>query len=217
MYITEGFGVWTLEFGDFTLLANLRFAASYPYPPIHFRIQRSCDRLRSLSFVFELWKQHSRKNAFFGAQIAVFLSFSIILSFCFGGGRAPALQFCLFVVLPSLLSSVFCPLSWWRWGDSNPWPPACRAGALPAELHPHGFGGLRNQVVGIWSFSFAPHTRPSLVSKILFPVSYFLVSWWAQVDSNHRPRDYQSRALANWAISPSINYFLAGIQNWTTI
>ena len=26
---------------------------------------------------------------------------------------------------------------WWRWWDSNPWPPACRAGALPAELHPH--------------------------------------------------------------------------------
>ena len=29
----------------------------------------------------------------------------------------------------------------WRWGDSNPWPPACKAGALPTELHPHiGFG-----------------------------------------------------------------------------
>ena len=28
-------------------------------------------------------------------------------------------------------------LPWWRWWDSNPWPPACRAGALPAELHPH--------------------------------------------------------------------------------
>ena len=27
---------------------------------------------------------------------------------------------------------------WWRWWDSNPWPPACRAGALPTELHPHG-------------------------------------------------------------------------------
>ena len=25
----------------------------------------------------------------------------------------------------------------WRWGDSNPWPPACKAGALPTELHPH--------------------------------------------------------------------------------
>ena len=24
----------------------------------------------------------------------------------------------------------------WRWGDSNPWPPACKAGALPTELHP---------------------------------------------------------------------------------
>ena len=28
---------------------------------------------------------------------------------------------------------------WWRWRDSNPWPPACRAGALPAELHPQKF------------------------------------------------------------------------------
>ena len=27
--------------------------------------------------------------------------------------------------------------TWWRWRDSNPWPPACRAGALPTELHPH--------------------------------------------------------------------------------
>ena len=29
---------------------------------------------------------------------------------------------------------------WWRWWGSNPWPPACRAGALPAELHPHYHG-----------------------------------------------------------------------------
>ena len=28
---------------------------------------------------------------------------------------------------------------WWRCRDSNPWPPACRAGALPAELHPRSF------------------------------------------------------------------------------
>ena len=26
---------------------------------------------------------------------------------------------------------------WWRWGGSNSCPPACKAGALPAELHPH--------------------------------------------------------------------------------
>ena len=27
----------------------------------------------------------------------------------------------------------------WRWWDSNSWPPACKAGALPTELHPHIF------------------------------------------------------------------------------
>ena len=26
---------------------------------------------------------------------------------------------------------------WWRWSDLNRRPPACKAGALPAELHPH--------------------------------------------------------------------------------
>ena len=32
--------------------------------------------------------------------------------------------------------------SQWRWGDSNPWPPACKAGALPTELHPQGVMGI---------------------------------------------------------------------------
>ena len=27
-------------------------------------------------------------------------------------------------------------VGWWRWGDSNPRPPHCERGALPAELHP---------------------------------------------------------------------------------
>ena len=27
-------------------------------------------------------------------------------------------------------------------------------------------------------------------------------SWWAKMDSNHRPHDYQSCALASWAIGP---------------
>ena len=31
----------------------------------------------------------------------------------------------------------FSHVLWWRWGGSNSWPPACKAGALPAELHPH--------------------------------------------------------------------------------
>ena len=33
----------------------------------------------------------------------------------------------------------YAPILWWRWGGSNSWPPACKAGALPAELYPHFF------------------------------------------------------------------------------
>ena len=32
--------------------------------------------------------------------------------------------------------------SWWRWTDSNRWPPACKAGALPPELHPQKYRGF---------------------------------------------------------------------------
>ena len=39
-----------------------------------------------------------------------------------------------------MCSALSCSL-WWRWRDSNSWPPACRAGALPTELHPQVFQG----------------------------------------------------------------------------
>ena len=45
----------------------------------------------------------------------------------------------LSVVCSSQLS--YWPISahffWWRLAGSNRWPPACKAGALPIELHPH--------------------------------------------------------------------------------
>ena len=34
-----------------------------------------------------------------------------------------------------------------------------------------------------------------------FPIT-LLLKWWAKMDSNHRPHDYQSCALASWAIGP---------------
>ena len=37
--------------------------------------------------------------------------------------------------------------------------------------------------------------------------------WWAKMDSNHRPHDYQSCALASWAIGPSW-WRLAGSNRW---
>ena len=35
--------------------------------------------------------------------------------------------------------------------------------------------------------------------------------WWAKMDSNHRPHDYQSCALASWAIGP-YDFFLVEIS-----
>ena len=66
-------------------------------------------------------------------------------------------------------------LDWWRWTGSNRWPPACKAGALPTELHP--------QVINF--------------SKL------YAILWWARVDLNYRPHAYQACALTTWATSPN--------------
>ena len=39
---------------------------------------------------------------------------------------------------PPALSVLMRGNQWWRCGESNPGPPACKAGALPTELHPQG-------------------------------------------------------------------------------
>ena len=38
--------------------------------------------------------------------------------------------------------------------------------------------------------------------KARSPETSILTTWWAKMDSNHRPHDYQSCALASWAIGP---------------
>ena len=40
-------------------------------------------------------------------------------------------------ILPELGCLAPWPLQWWRMTDLNRRPPACKAGALPAELIPH--------------------------------------------------------------------------------
>ena len=64
-------------------------------------------------------------------------------------------------------------LGWWRWTGSNRWPPACKAGALPTELHPLNKKTAKN-----------------------------MPFWWARVDLNYRPHAYQACALTTWATSP---------------
>ena len=42
----------------------------------------------------------------------------------------------------------------------------------------------------------------SVLTPAPFCPNFSLKSWWAKMDSNHRPHDYQSCALASWAIGP---------------
>ena len=83
----------------------------------------------------------------------------------------------------------------WRWWDSNSWPPACKAGALPTELHPQSFVFRL-----FWCF---------LILFWYLQSSHFE---WAWMDSNHRPHAYQACALTSWATSPKLSplglYFL---------
>ena len=58
---------------------------------------------------------------------------------------------------------------WWRWRDSNPWPPACRAGALPTELHPHIWGKKEKWIVKSslhYSFFFILFSQPHSVRNV---------------------------------------------------
>ena len=66
---------------------------------------------------------------------------------------------------------------WWRWWDSNPWPPACRAGALPAELHPHIIMGFAFSVFLQFrgKILLFPRLKMSALSylPVQSPVKYF--------------------------------------------
>src|SRR5579871_2002688 len=61
--------------------------------------------------------------------------------------------------------------NWWRMTGSNRRPPACKAGALPAELIPQSH-----------------HTTQGPPPQ---------TNWWVWMDSNHRPPPYQDGALTD--------------------
>jgi hypothetical protein len=78
---------------------------------------------------------------------------------------------------------------WWSQTGSNRRPPACKAGALPAEL---------------WPLSSVVRLRPARLSATTFVLSWLSLQklrssegWWAWEDLNFRPHAYQARALTN--------------------
>ena len=55
---------------------------------------------------------------------------------------------------------------WWRIRGSNPWPPACKAGALPAELIPHMLVFCPLHCVAARSFvGYIPKYAPSALPR----------------------------------------------------
>src|SRR5207245_9799775 len=73
--------------------------------------------------------------------------------------------------------------SWWSRSGSNRRHPACKAGALPAELRP------RYRVGDVMSGGAA--------IRVPLPLA-----WWAWVDLNYRPHAYQACALTSRATGP---------------
>ena len=121
---------------------------------------------------------------------------------------------------------------WWRLGGSNPCPPACKAGALPAELSPHEYliNGredrirtcdplVPNQVLyqaePLPEFYGAPKRSrtPNLLirSQTLYPIELWaLFSWCLGPESNrhgcHHPQDFKSCASTSSA-TQAFHYF----------
>ena len=95
---------------------------------------------------------------------------------------------------------------WWRWWDSNPWPPACRAGALPTELHPHGVS-LLNSFRSRSPFGLLYRCRP-------WPIFPYRLQWSivGTAELNFRVRNGYGWTLCVW----KTNYWLLlfGFDPW---
>ena len=91
---------------------------------------------------------------------------------------------------------------WWAKMDSL----CCGKARLVATVH--------------WTVAKSRLSSPFWLSRLYALQSLGLPSrslvskdWWAKMDSNHRPHDYQSYALASWAIGP-FWWRLAGSNRW---
>ena len=79
----------------------------------------------------------------------------------------------------------------WSCGGSNPGPPPCKGGALPAKLQPPDAGTPRME-----NPRWATHRRVTPPPPSLSGITPAR-RWWAFVDSNHGPHPYQGCALTS--------------------
>ena len=78
-----------------------------------------------------------------------------------------------------LLSKVLQSISlWWRLAGSNRWPPACKAGALPAELNPHIFQIIVNCQLSILNLEMVGQNGLEPSTSRLSVVCSSQLSYW---------------------------------------
>ena len=85
---------------------------------------------------------------------------------------------------------------WWRRSGSNRRPPACKAGALPAELRPLNPNLSPEDTLPP---DLHPGERPSGEPQRQQQrvTDHQIIIWWAREDLNLRPHAYQACALTN--------------------
>jgi hypothetical protein len=85
-------------------------------------------------------RKHTKDRQSF-KRIRTYLLFTI--SYRTGNRQAQSRTSCKLVSLNDVFAPSICQEPWWRRTGSNRRPPACKAGALPAELRPR-------KGIGIW-------------------------------------------------------------------
>ena len=86
---------------------------------------------------------------------------------------------------------MYCQL-WWTDGGSNPGPPECKSGALPAELPAQTMYYQKHQTRQRYQKS-----PTSVLIKVL-------MKWCPKRESNSQPTDYKSVALPIELFGPTI-------------
>ena len=100
----------------------------------------------------------------------------------------------------------FMFLTEWRWRDSNSWPPACKAGALPTELHPHldFYSIQRLSPMGLSGLE-PPTSRLSGVrsNQLSYKPIFKSFCFWVEMKRFELSTPcLQGRCSPNWATSP---------------
>ena len=100
----------------------------------------NCIIITMFSFQGTFWisRDSMKFQLIVGTSVSLFLSVNLFLEVVGQNGLEPSTSR-LSVVCSSQLSywPIWFHFFWWRLAGSNRWPPACKAGALPAELNPH--------------------------------------------------------------------------------